>query len=527
MKPWFEKEAEIIPFPKKPERQVIKMPSVSEYPDFITGVLDLQARRDQGQIGRDSYDKLYQDLIHRFMKKESFDTPWFLREAEPQDIQYADVVKQLASFGIQFNKQPLNVKPGRPMNMRATGSTKQELVDALKKIDAAIQVKPSNTPITGSRGYEQIMFKYQGKDYYAITRALVATKAGTTVQKFGRKELTPKGLGMNPVYKGLDPLAKDIQNKINSKYQSPIKEMLIAVLQNAVNYNSQKGLDDNSLEILNDPNNFKSVNQDFGETIAPLLLGDQSDTVEFPVGNEPLIDVKLPGRDIAIKALTGSGNAFTKIKNLFDQYEKTINKKDKKKNAKFQTLSIFANANLSTIDSIIFAAHTIQSPEMAELTRMTGKMKITNQNELSNALQKLILRKGTTLPYSKFLNLVRKIGGASKTKVFGVPKGGSQTGERTYKADALKYATLTITYALGKGVENVIVNGIEKDAYSEILQDIMKQVKAEVGVVGINKQGVWSVATKPFSALNFKFDYHAYTSNPGNNRPGFAIVRPK
>ena len=83
MKPWFEKEAEIIPFPKKPERQVIKMPSVSEYPDFITGVLDLQARRDKGQIGQDSYDKLYQDLIQRFMKRESFDTPWFLREAAP------------------------------------------------------------------------------------------------------------------------------------------------------------------------------------------------------------------------------------------------------------------------------------------------------------------------------------------------------------------------------------------------------------------------------------------------------------
>ena len=82
MKPWFEKEkqeADIIKFPE-PERKVIKMPSVSEYPDFITGVLDLQARRDQGQIGQDSYDKLYQDLIHRFMKKESFETPWFLRE---------------------------------------------------------------------------------------------------------------------------------------------------------------------------------------------------------------------------------------------------------------------------------------------------------------------------------------------------------------------------------------------------------------------------------------------------------------
>ena len=60
------------------------------------------------------------------------------------------------------------------------------------------------------------MFKYQGKDYYAITRALVATKSGASVQKFGRKELTPKGLGMSPVYKGLDSLTKDIQNKINS-----------------------------------------------------------------------------------------------------------------------------------------------------------------------------------------------------------------------------------------------------------------------------------------------------------------------
>tara|TARA_B100000085_G_C18531287_1_gene508100 strand:+ start:109 stop:1323 length:1215 start_codon:yes stop_codon:yes gene_type:complete len=88
MKPWFEKEkqeADIIKFPE-PERKVIKMPSVSEYPDFITGVLDLQARRDQGQIGQDSYDKLYQDLIHRFMKKESFDTPWFLREAPVDDV---------------------------------------------------------------------------------------------------------------------------------------------------------------------------------------------------------------------------------------------------------------------------------------------------------------------------------------------------------------------------------------------------------------------------------------------------------
>ena len=81
MKPWFEKEADIIDFPK-PERKVIKMPSVAEYPDFITGVLDLQARRDKGQIGKDSYDKLYTELIHRFMKKENVVNPWFMESPE-------------------------------------------------------------------------------------------------------------------------------------------------------------------------------------------------------------------------------------------------------------------------------------------------------------------------------------------------------------------------------------------------------------------------------------------------------------
>jgi hypothetical protein len=82
MKPWFEEElaeADIIKFPV-PQAKVIQMPNVQEYPDFITGVQDLQARHKEGQISQESYDKLYAELIHRFMKKESFETPWYLRE---------------------------------------------------------------------------------------------------------------------------------------------------------------------------------------------------------------------------------------------------------------------------------------------------------------------------------------------------------------------------------------------------------------------------------------------------------------
>ena len=94
MKPWFAKEADIIKFPEA-EKKVIELPNVPSYPDFLTGVKDLHNRKDKGEISQASHDKLYQDLIHRFMKKESFETPWFLRELAP-DLAKKRVLAQLA-----------------------------------------------------------------------------------------------------------------------------------------------------------------------------------------------------------------------------------------------------------------------------------------------------------------------------------------------------------------------------------------------------------------------------------------------
>jgi hypothetical protein len=79
MKPWFERDAKIIKFPE-PEKKVIQMPNVASYPDFITGVSDLKARMSKGEISQSSHDKLYTDLIHRFMRKEDVESPWFQRE---------------------------------------------------------------------------------------------------------------------------------------------------------------------------------------------------------------------------------------------------------------------------------------------------------------------------------------------------------------------------------------------------------------------------------------------------------------
>jgi len=80
MKPWFIKEDNVVPFPKK-DKGVVRLPNVNAYPDFLSGVQDLQNHLKNGDISPDIHKKLYQDLIQRFMRVESFETPWFIREA--------------------------------------------------------------------------------------------------------------------------------------------------------------------------------------------------------------------------------------------------------------------------------------------------------------------------------------------------------------------------------------------------------------------------------------------------------------
>ena len=99
MKPWFAKEADIIKFPE-PESKVIELPNVQSYPDFLTGVKDLHNRKDKGEISQASHDKLYQDLIHRFMKKESFENPWFLREYKSLDQAKKEIIQSVQNLDL-------------------------------------------------------------------------------------------------------------------------------------------------------------------------------------------------------------------------------------------------------------------------------------------------------------------------------------------------------------------------------------------------------------------------------------------
>ena len=138
MKPWFEREADIIKFPE-PEAEVIKLPDVAQYPDFITGVQDLKAQLSTGKITQEIHDKLYTDLIHRFMRKESFETPWFLREAP-------------ADTGVMSTQAAQNFKALAQQVANLPADTDPRLID---KIASAIELAQQKD----SDGEQQTMFK--------------------------------------------------------------------------------------------------------------------------------------------------------------------------------------------------------------------------------------------------------------------------------------------------------------------------------------------------------------------------------
>ena len=187
MKPWFEKESNVIKFPE-PKAKVIELPNVQSYPDFLTGVKDLHNRKDKGEISQASHDKLYTDLIHRFMKKESFETPWFLRELDNRGIMsliqkrlndpnidsetLEKVLFALEGGGLTTRLQ--NVLENDPDAKRILEKVTETILSAkgsTKEIDAFIKQYPKGMVNTdaltssGAKSWSDIFVGYDGNNF--------------------------------------------------------------------------------------------------------------------------------------------------------------------------------------------------------------------------------------------------------------------------------------------------------------------------------------------------------------------------
>jgi hypothetical protein len=235
MKPWFEREAKIIKFPE-PEKKVVQMPNVASYPDFMTGVSDLKARMGKGEISQDSHDKLYTDLIHRFMRKESFETPWFLREA-PQDKVTANKlawVKDKLAKGEVQDAETIDFVY-KILNKETIKSTIDSLVKGISTADADIsQFRKLNQGVF-SKLIRKMPVKKEQLDQFLKkwndSEGFVDTAKLTPGNKGNIKDLIP------------DPTAQkafEIFESVRSQYRMPKKgstgygEFGLSMLSNAV-----------------------------------------------------------------------------------------------------------------------------------------------------------------------------------------------------------------------------------------------------------------------------------------------------
>jgi hypothetical protein len=185
MKPWFAKEADIIKFPE-PKAKVIELPNVQSYPDFLTGVKDLHSRKDKGEISHDSHDKLYQDLIHRFMKKESFETPWFVKEADLSKVSPSSKPKYLNAVNqILLKNKPIAIgKTGETMFQPDAGQklTDLQFGDTLVgKIDGKpTQIKANQIykgpDLKGDRKYYNVGYVSEGLFGMGLFLALLSER---------------------------------------------------------------------------------------------------------------------------------------------------------------------------------------------------------------------------------------------------------------------------------------------------------------------------------------------------------------
>ena len=439
----------------------------------------------------------------------------------------SDLVKKINNPALYIQNTKETEKYGRPYHLRTLKKVaeldKDEAEQLLRKVDASITLKPTSAKLTSYSQAAPFEFQHQGKTFYIATRRKVES-GGKSVKGFNKKELTPVTLGLGNLYNSKKELYQDIKKLVMQKYEDDRQDALLYILDNAINFGSQTPIPENLQYVLTGTN-LKQISQDFGECIAPLCYADDSQTIEFPPGNEPVVDVVVGTTRIAVKSLSGSGNSLVKMKDIVDTYADTIDPKDLQRQAKYATIQKLADPGRKVIDLILELCMDLKTPEMVQLIADTvPDMSITKLDDLKKAVNVLIYKDNKLIPYQDVIEKCKVILGANGRTVFGMPRDVATTGEKKFLRDPLIYTAYMLTYGLGKGLENVIVRGIDKDAYAEIIKDIMTQVEASVGFVGVNANGIVDLKMKKFSDLDFKFDYHAFTTNPGNNRPGFAII---
>lgn len=450
--------------------------------------------------------------------------------------------KELAAGALAFAHETggdfkAQAKGKKPIpHIRAHNVTPAELKAAAEK-HGLKQLEPDDTQLQLSTQFKHNIYSFDdnGKVYSVV----ISTKGSKSEDSSGiaKKALAPTGLGLDGQTFTKEELIKATNEAVDAKVRD---KQLAEILHHLVEI-AAKGsghLDESEMAYIADSKNV--ISTDFGEILAPIKIMGKGDKAKFPVGNNPLTDVEVISAkgqvtNYAVKSLTGSGNSFAAITDLMEDYEKEL-ADDSPEKVRYDMIKIFKKGQPGSVkDKIIRAAATVDTPEHKAAQRIVGNFKDFDQ------LLNLVTKKGYgNVEYADFLRWIQPISkaGGWPTDV-GMPsdaayylngqKGKSprdtQAGINYYKQNAALAIADNIVYMLGVGLHNMATKGEEAKIYNKMMTDIVTRANVYLGKIDIDSNGGLKIHAAPFSGIDFKFQYHAGTSTPGRNAPGFIMAK--
>ena len=420
---------------------------------------------------------------------------------------------------------------GKPVeHIRVFGVSRSQLISALTKAGYKQEDLRSEQTYLSTKYAANIFSFSKDNQLYSF----VISSKGTDDKEVGVgiKEYSPTNLGLAGKVFKRDQLISAAKSAVSSKAKSDVlKNALLALIDIAANRGQGQLSPELNQAIANDRN---QLSVDFGEVLAPIAIMDDADNAEFPVGNSPLIDVKVGSQNISVKSLSGSGTSFRSISDLMDKYESAMTADDPNKQ-KFDILKKFhPSAGGNNKDKIIAAAAQASTAEYQKMAEILGTNKLTSFKDLASGLSALKLK-----DYKAFLNtFYPAMTSGNWGKPVGLPADGAYymgqkqeapkkekaAGKRSFDADPVNAGADILTYVLGVGLLNFVTRGGDADGYSKVMTDIVSKADAVLGKIDITVNGGIKVTTKPFNTLKFAFQYHAPSHIPGNNLPGFIAL---
>ena len=355
--------------------------------------------------------------------------------------------------------------------------------------------------------------------------------------KVGIKALTPKNLGLAGKTLNKKELGQYLKNNLPTQIQDEaLQEFLLQLVEVALG--EQEAVDSSVMDFI-DPNDVRQTGVDFGEILTPLMLASDSESIDFPPGNEMLADVIIAGMPVSVKSASGSGTSFKAIKEYMDKFRDEAEAGTIEMDADDERVHKFFRAFVDTegknVDKIIAGSEQADTPEHKSMSLVIGKDSFTFQD--------LIEYSETFNDYGDFLKAVYPISmsgnddQAENYKPRGMPADhkfymglteikpkAKQAGKPSWDASKGTAGANIMTYILGTGFLADAKTIDKKDKYNNMIKNILQNARAELAKIDITPDGKIIVSRKPFSSLDYEFQYHAPSHMAGNNLPGFSAI---